>query len=164
MSILSLQPLAWLAHSLQPLVSLADLLLGWLAAILFWYFDIGLVRVFSAIRISILVFHNANAIVNQMMAHLQVNEDKHVATGTQHATALASANQANAMMESQMPNIFAHVHALQLANTPKHGSNYSHGRGRGRGASRGPWRSQPLAPHTSKYCWIHGNCNHGSKE
>ena len=32
---------------------LADLLLGWLAAILYRSFDIGLVRVFSAVRISI---------------------------------------------------------------------------------------------------------------
>ena len=32
---------------------LADLLLGWLAAILYRSFDIGLVRVFSAVLISI---------------------------------------------------------------------------------------------------------------
>ena len=47
-------------------------------------------------------FHNANAIVNQMMVRLQVDKDKRVATATQHATALTSANQANATMESQM--------------------------------------------------------------
>ena len=38
---------------MQPLARLADLLLGWLAAILYRSFDIGLVRVFSAVRISI---------------------------------------------------------------------------------------------------------------
>ena len=51
MLILSLQPLARLARSLQPLVRLADLLLSWLDAILHRSFDIGLVRVFSAVRI-----------------------------------------------------------------------------------------------------------------
>ena len=39
--------------SLQPLARLDDLLLGWMAAILYRSFDIGLVRVFSAVRISI---------------------------------------------------------------------------------------------------------------
>ena len=43
MLILSLQPLAWLGA----------LLLGWLAASLYRYFDIGFVRVFSSVRISI---------------------------------------------------------------------------------------------------------------
>ena len=47
-------------------------------------------------------FHNANNIVYQMMARLQVDEDERTATATQHANKLASANQANAMMESQM--------------------------------------------------------------
>ena len=47
-------------------------------------------------------FHNANTIFDQMMACLQVDEDKRVSTDTQHATAIASANQANATMESQM--------------------------------------------------------------
>ena len=53
MLILSLQPLDRLARSLQPLARLADLMLGCLAAILYRYFDIGLVRVFSAVIISI---------------------------------------------------------------------------------------------------------------
>ena len=55
MLILSLQPLDWMAPSLQPLACLAALLLGWLAAILYRSFDIGFVRVFSAVRISIMV-------------------------------------------------------------------------------------------------------------
>ena len=54
MLILSLQPLAWLASSIQPLARLADLLLGWMTAILYRSFAIGLVHVFSAVRISIL--------------------------------------------------------------------------------------------------------------
>ena len=45
-------------------------------------------------------FHSANAIVDQMMVRLQVDEDERTATATQHATKLASANQANATMES----------------------------------------------------------------
>ena len=45
-------------------------------------------------------FHNANAVVDQKMARLQVDEDERVAKATQHATALASANQTNATMES----------------------------------------------------------------
>ena len=53
MLILSLQPLGRLARSLQPLARLADLLLGQMAAILYRSFDIGLVRVFSAVSISI---------------------------------------------------------------------------------------------------------------
>ena len=47
-------------------------------------------------------FHNANATVEQMMARLQIDEDEHTATATQHATELASANQANSTMESQI--------------------------------------------------------------
>ena len=43
-------------------------------------------------------FHNANAIVDQMMARLQVDKDKCAATSTKHATSLASTNQANATM------------------------------------------------------------------
>ena len=109
-------------------------------------------------------FHNANAIVNQMMARLQVDEDECVATATQHAPALASANQSNATMESQMQTLLAQVQALQLANTPNHGSNYGRGRGRRRGAGRGRGRSQPSAPRTPKYCWTHSNWNHGSEE
>ena len=53
MLILSLQPLARLSRSLQPLERLADFLLGWLDDILYRSFDIGLVRAFSAVRISI---------------------------------------------------------------------------------------------------------------
>ena len=52
--ILSLKPLAWLPASLQTLYWMAALLLGWLAAILYWSFDIGFVRVFNTVRISIL--------------------------------------------------------------------------------------------------------------
>ena len=53
MLILFLKPLARLAPSLQPLALMAALLLGWLADILYRSFDIGFVRVFSAVRISI---------------------------------------------------------------------------------------------------------------
>ena len=45
-------------------------------------------------------FQNANAIVNQMMARLQVDKDERIATATQQSTTLASANQANATMKS----------------------------------------------------------------
>ena len=86
------------------------------------------------------------------MARLQVDKDEHAATATQHANALASANQANTTMESQMQTLLAQFQALQLANTPSHGINYGRGRGRGRGAGRGRGRSQPLAPRTLKYC------------
>ena len=48
-----MQMLARMARSLQPLERLADLLLGWLDAILYRSFDICLLRVFSAVRISI---------------------------------------------------------------------------------------------------------------
>ena len=108
-------------------------------------------------------FHNANAIVYQMMARLQVDEDEHTATSTQHANAIASANQANATMESHINTLLAQVQALQLANNQNHGSNYGRGRGRGRVAGRSCGRAQPLAPRTPKYCWTHGNCNHGSE-
>ena len=53
MLILYLQPLDRLAPSMQPLAWLAALMLEWLADILCRYFDIGFVRVFSAVRISI---------------------------------------------------------------------------------------------------------------
>ena len=78
-----------------------------------------------------------------MMARFRVDEDEFAATATQHATALASANKANATMDSQMQTLLTQVQALQLANTLNHGSNYSHGRGRGAGKGRG--RSQPSA-------------------
>ena len=45
-------------------------------------------------------FHNTNAIVNQIMACLQVDKDERAATATQHATSLASTNQSNATMDS----------------------------------------------------------------
>ena len=44
--------------------------------------------------------HNANTIVYQMMARLQIDKDERAATAIQNATKLASANQANATMES----------------------------------------------------------------
>ena len=43
-------------------------------------------------------FHNANAIVDHMMARLQLDEDECTAKATQHATELAYANKANATM------------------------------------------------------------------
>ena len=111
-------------------------------------------------------FHNANTIVDQMMACLQVDKDERNATVTQHATKLASANQANTTMESKINTVLTQVQALQLANTPNHGSNYGCGRGRrcGRGAGRGRGRARPSVPPTPKYFWTHGNCGHGSEE
>ena len=96
-------------------------------------------------------FHSANAIVNQMMARLQVDKDEHTATATQHATTLASANQANATMESQMQTLPAQFQALQLANTPNHGINNGYGRGRRRNDGRGRERAQLSALCTPKY-------------
>ena len=95
-----------------------------------------------------LVFHNANAILDQMMERLQVDEDERTATVTQHATALVSANQANATIEFQMQTLLAQVQALQLSNTPNHGSNYGRGRGRKHSAGRGRGRAQPSALRT----------------
>ena len=115
-------------------------------------------------------FHNANAIVYQMMARLQIDEYKRTATATatatQHATELASTNQANTTMESQIQTLRSQVQALQLTNTPNHGSNYGCGRGhgRGRGAGRGCRRARPSTPPTPKYCWTHGNCGHVIEE
>ena len=43
-------------------------------------------------------FHNANAIVDQIIARLQMDEDERTAIATQHATELASTNHANATM------------------------------------------------------------------
>ena len=57
------------------------------------------------------------------MARLQVDEDERIATATQHATELASTNQDNATMESQMQTLIDKVQALQLANTPNHGAD-----------------------------------------
>ena len=105
--------------------------------------------------------HNANAIVDQMMAHLQIDKDERTATATQHSTKLASTNQANTMMESQMQTLLTQVQAFQFANTPNHGNNY--GRGRGCGAGRGRGCVQPSDPPTPKYCWNHGNGGDGSK-
>ena len=111
-------------------------------------------------------FHNANVIVDQIMARLQVDKDERVTTATQQANTLTSSNQANETMELQMQTLLSQVQALQLANTPNHGRNYSRGcgSGRGRGASRGRGRSQTLAPRTPKYCCTHGNYNHCSEE
>ena len=52
-------------------------------------------------------FHNANAIVDQTMARLQDDKDKRTATATQHATEIASENQANAKMESHMQTLLS---------------------------------------------------------
>ena len=89
-------------------------------------------------KIDELGFHNTNAIVDQMMARLQVDEYERTATATQHATELASAKQANATMESQMKNLLDQVQDLQLANTPNYGNKYGRG------------RAQPSAPPTPK--------------
>ena len=98
------------------------------------------------------------------MARLQVDEDERTVTATQYATKLASANQANTTMESQMQTLLAQVQDLQLTNTPHHGSNYGRSRGRGRGAGRGCGRAQLSAPPTPKDRWTHGNCGYGSEE
>ena len=84
-----------------------------------------------------------------MTARLQVDKDELVATATQHATELVSDNQVNSMVELQMQTLLTQVQALQLANTPNHGSNY--GRGRGHGSGRGRGRSQPSALRTPIY-------------
>ena len=68
--------------------------------------------------------HNANAIVDQMMVRLQINEHERTSTATQNATKLASDYQANVTMESQMHTLLTQVPSLQLANTPSHGNNY----------------------------------------
>ena len=106
----------------------------------------------TGVTIDELGFHNANAnantIVDQMMAQLQIDEDEHTATSTQYATELASTNQANATMEYQMQTILSQVQYLQLANThgnqTNHGSNFGCGCGRGHGcgASRGTERGR----------------------
>ena len=83
------------------------------------------------------------------MARLQIDEDKRTATATQHATELASENQANATMESQMHTLLTQVQTLQLASTPKHGSNY--GRRTGHRVGRGRGRTRPSSPSTPKY-------------
>ena len=114
--------------------------------------------------------HNANVIVDQMMARLQIDEDKRTATVTQHATRLAYVNQANATMEYQMKTLLCQVQNLQLAKTHKkqtnNGSNFGCGRGRGRGngASRGTGRGQSSTPSNPKYCWTHGNFAHRSEK
>ena len=54
-----------------------------------------------------LVFHNANTIVDHIMARLQVDEDERTATATQHANKLASANKGNATMDLHMQNLLA---------------------------------------------------------
>ena len=62
--------------------------------------------------IDALGFQNANAIVYQIMVRLQINKYERPATAKQHATKLASANQANTTMESQMQNLLNQVQAL----------------------------------------------------
>ena len=65
-----------------------------------------------------------------------------------------------------MQTILIQFQALQIANTPNHGSNYVRGRGRGRerGASRGCVRARQSDPPTPKYCWTNGNYGQDSKE
>ena len=46
------------------------------------------------------------------MVRLQVEEDKRAGAATQHATKIASANQANTTMESQMQTLLSQVLAL----------------------------------------------------
>ena len=65
-------------------------------------------------------FHNANTIVDQMIARLQVDEYERTATATQYATELVFVNQDNATMELQMQTLLAQVQALHLSNTPNH--------------------------------------------
>ena len=55
-------------------------------------------------------------------AVLRGAQDQLLGTSTAH-TALASANKANAMMESHMQTLLAQVQAIQLANNPNYGSN-----------------------------------------
>ena len=106
--------------------------------------------------------HNANVILDQMMARIQLDGDERTAIATKNATKLASANQANATMESKMKTLLAQVQALQLANTPNHVRNY--GRGRRRGTGRGRGRALPSSQPTPKYCCTQGNCRHVSKK
>ena len=107
-----------------------------------------------------------------MMARLEIDEDERTATATQHATELASDNQSNATMESQMQTLLSQVHALQIANTHGNqtncGNNFGRGRGRGhrRSANRGTvrGRGRSSTPPNPKYLWTHVNCAHGIKE
>ena len=62
MLIMSLQPLARLAPYMQLLAWMDALLLGWLDDILYRSFNIGLVRVFSSVRISIVEFQKRKVI------------------------------------------------------------------------------------------------------
>ena len=102
-------------------------------------------------------FHNANAIIGQMMARLQINEEKCTSTATEHTTELTSANQANSTMESQMQTLLNQFQAFQRTNIPNHGKNYVRRRGCGRrcGAVRDLGCVWPLDTPTPKYCWIH---------
>ena len=72
-----------------------------------------------------------------MMARLQIDKDERTDTATQHATTVASANQANTTMESQIQTLLAQAQALQLVNTSNHGINYGRGRIRSDGLGRG---------------------------
>ena len=69
-------------------------------------------------KIDELGFHNANAIVDQIMARLKIDKEERTSTATQHATKLDSTNQDNYKMESQMKILLDQVHALPLANPP----------------------------------------------
>ena len=82
-------------------------------------------------------FHNANAIVDQIMARLQINKDERTSTATQHKTELASANQATVTMESQIQTLLSQVQALQLSNTHGHQTNHGNNSGRVRSPRRG---------------------------
>ena len=54
-------------------------------------------------------FRNANVIMDQMIARLQIDEDKHIAAATQHASKLASSYQSNTTIESQTQILLAQV-------------------------------------------------------
>ena len=54
-------------------------------------------------------FNNANNILDQMMARLQIYEDERKAIATQNKTEFSSPNQANVTMESQMKTLLSQV-------------------------------------------------------
>ena len=106
---------------------------------------------------------NANAIVDQVVARLQIDEDESTATATQHSTEISSANQANSTMKSQIQTLLTQFQALQIANTPNDGKIYGCGHGRGRGcgsgrghgAGRGHQRNPPLTRDSILQMLIH---------
>ena len=107
----------------------------------------------TGVTIDKLGLHNDNVIVDQMMARLQIYEDESTGIATQHATKLASVNQTNATMESEIHTLLTQVQALQLSNTQNNGNNYGRrrGRGRGLGSGRGRGPARPSALPTPKY-------------